>query len=438
MRSERPRRARAWLFLVPAAFAGGVLISGTVHAARDGSRTYRQLDIFARVLSYVENNYVDEVEEQKLIRGAIKGLLANLDAHTVYMPPEIFREMKIDTTGEFGGLGIEIAIKNEALTVVAPIDDTPASRAGLKAGDQILRIDGVATRGLDLPEALQKMRGPPGSKVVLTILREGFAAPREIPIVRDFIRIVSVESKLFDGGYGYVRVKNFQDRTDRYLKKALDDLRAKARGELRGLVLDLRNNPGGLLDQAVRVADRFLPGGKTIVTTVGRGGRQVDEEKSHERDTEPEYPMVVIVNRGSASASEIVAGALQDSGRAIVVGTETFGKGSVQTVIEMEDGSGLKLTIARYLTPKGRTIQDKGIAPDVVIPEAPATKAAPGESTDPPSLKGPADVGPRGAPPAADKEVAADEQLRAALNYVKTWQPVKAAGAPAPKPASTR
>lgn len=363
MRSERPRRARAWLFLVPAAFAGGVLISGTVHAARDGSRTYRQLDIFARVLSYVENNYVDEVEEQKLIRGAIKGLLANLDAHTVYMPPEIFREMKIDTTGEFGGLGIEIAIKNEALTVVAPIDDTPASRAGLKAGDQILRIDGVATRGLDLPEALQKMRGPPGSKVVLTILREGFAAPREIPIVRDFIRIVSVESKLFDGGYGYVRVKNFQDRTDRYLKKALDDLRAKARGELRGLVLDLRNNPGGFLEAAVDLSSLFLEEGKLVVVEQARS----DKRKEFKTTIPPrlkDVKLTVLVNSGSASGSEIVAGALSDHGRAKIVGEKTFGKGSVQSLEDLPGGSSLRITIAKWLTPSGRQINGEGIKPD--------------------------------------------------------------------------
>jgi carboxyl-terminal processing protease len=329
--------------------------------------TYRQLELFARVLSYVENNYVEPVEKQQLVYGAIKGMLDTLDPHTVFMPPDTFKEMKIDTSGEFGGLGIEIAKKDEIITVVAPIDDTPAARAGIRAGDQIYKIDEEPTKSMDLGRAIQKMRGPAGKKVILTIMREGFTAPREIAVIRDHIRIVSVEGFLY-GGIAHIKLKNFQERTDSYLRKELDRLRAQNGGkELRGLVLDLRNNPGGLLDQAVAVSDRFLNGNLTIVTTRGRNGRSVTEEKSKDRDTERPYPIVVLVNAGSASASEIVAGALQDHGRAQVLGTPTFGKGSVQTVIELEDGSGLKLTIARYYTPKGRSIQERGISPDFVV-----------------------------------------------------------------------
>jgi carboxyl-terminal processing protease len=346
----------------------------SAYAARE-DETYKQLDLFARVLSHVQNNYVEDVPEQQLIYGAIKGMLETLDPHTVFMPPDVFKELKIDTSGEFGGLGIEIVKKNDIITVVSPIDDTPAARAGIRAGDQILSIDDESTKGMDLARVLQKLRGPAGKKIILTIMRQGFTAPREIAVIRDHIRIVSVDGQLYEG-IGYVRVRNFQERTDTYLRKELDRLRAQNRGELRGLVLDLRNNPGGLLDQAVAVSDRFLPGNLVIVTTRGRDGRNTAEERSKDRDTEKPYPLVVLVNGGSASASEIVAGALQDHGRAVVMGTPTFGKGSVQTIIELEDGSGLKLTIARYYTPKGRSIQERGILPDFIVGESASAQLA--------------------------------------------------------------
>jgi len=338
-------------------------------APADEPTPYRQLELFARVLSYVQNNYVEKVEDKQLIYGAIKGMLDTLDPHTVFMPPEVFKEMKIDTAGEFGGLGLDIAKRGEVLVVVAPVDDTPAARAGVRAGDEILAIDGESTRSMDVARAAAKMRGPAGKRVTLTLMRPGFSQPQDIVILRDHVRIVSVEGSLY-GDIGYVRMKNFQERTDASLKKELDRLRTLNGGrELGGVVLDLRNNPGGLLDQAVAVSDRFLPGNLTIVTTRGREGRNVTEERSHDRDTERPYPLVVLVNAGSASAAEIVAGALQDHGRALVLGTPTFGKGSVQTVIELEDGSGLKMTIARYFTPKGRSIQELGIQPDVLVAE---------------------------------------------------------------------
>ncbi|NRD50936.1 S41 family peptidase [Corallococcus sp. AB004] len=405
-------------------------------AGREES-AYRQLELFARVLSYVENNYVESVDRKTLIQGAIQGMLDTLDPHTLFMPPEVFREMKIDTSGEFGGLGIEIARKGDRLVVVAPIDDTPAARAGIKAGDELLAIDGESTQGMDLGRALQKMRGPAGGRVLLTLMRAGFNAPRELAILRDHIRIVSVESALYDG-IGHVKVKNFQDRTDQSLKKELDRLRALNGGkELDGLVLDLRNNPGGLLDQAVAMSDRFLPGNLPIVSTRGRDGRNASEEKSRDRDTEKDYPLVVLVNAGSASASEIVAGALQDHGRAVIMGTQTFGKGSVQTIIELEDGSGLKLTIARYYTPKGRSIQEKGITPDFLVPE---------DSTGKPGTDAPREKDLRGhfkaEPSQTTSEVAAhprtlpanlkdwavtaklaDPQLKVALNYLHGLAP---------------
>ncbi len=362
------RAALTWCLLIAVPAAAGP-------TPTRGENTYKQLELFARVLSYVENNYVENVDEQQLMYGAIRGMLDTLDPHTVFMPPDVFKEMKIDTSGEFGGLGIEIARKNDNIVVVAPIDDTPAQRAGIKSGDQILKIDDEATRNMELARAIQKMRGPAGKKVMLTIMREGFNAPREFAIMRDHIRIASVEGALYNG-VGHVKVKNFQERTDASLFKELERLRALNGGkELRGLVLDLRNNPGGLLDQAVAISDRFLPGNLAIVSTRGRAGGHVTEEKSKDRDTEKAYPMVVLVNAGSASASEIVAGALQDHQRAVVFGVPTFGKGSVQTVIEMEDGSGLKLTIARYYTPRGRSIQEKGIIPDFVVGEAEGTMA---------------------------------------------------------------
>jgi carboxyl-terminal processing protease len=295
-------------------------------------------------------------------------MLDTLDPHTVFMPPELFKEMKIDTSGEFGGLGLDVVKRGDALVVVSPLDDTPAARAGIQPGDEILAIDGESTVGMDVARASARMRGPAGQRVTLTLMRAGFQQPQDIVLLRDHVRIVSVQGALY-GGIGWVRLKNFQERTDASLKRELDRLRTENGGrELSGLVLDLRNNPGGLLDQAVAVSDRFLPGRLTIVSTRGRAGRSLTEEKSKDPGTEPDYPMVVLVNAGSASASEVVAGALQDHGRATVLGTQTFGKGSVQTVIELEDGSGLKLTIARYYTPKGRSIQERGIEPDFEVP----------------------------------------------------------------------
>jgi carboxyl-terminal processing protease len=357
--------------MIRATLACGVLFSSFSFAdGKSGDETYKQLELFARVLSYVQNNYVEPVNEQKLVHGAIRGMLETLDPHTVFMPPDIFKEMKIDTSGEFGGLGLELVKQGDQMVVIAPVDDTPAFRAGIKAGDLLTKIGDEPTRSMDLPEAVSKMRGPAGTRVMLTIMRDGFSQPREFAVIRDHIRIASVEAALY-GQIAHVKVKNFQERTDAALAKELDRMRVQNGGkELRGVVLDLRNNPGGLLDQAVAISDRFLPGNLTIVSTRGRNAMPPGEEKSKDRDTEKPYPLVVLVNAGSASASEIVAGALQDHRRAAILGLPTFGKGSVQTIIEMEDGSGLKLTVARYFTPSGRSIQERGITPDFVVGES--------------------------------------------------------------------
>jgi carboxyl-terminal processing protease len=362
-------------FVAAVALAGLALASGTAAAPRrDSAQPYRSLDTLAEVLAYVENNYVDEVKEKELVYAAIDGLLQRLDPHSVLLRPEVYRAMKDETSGEFDGLGLEVAAKDEDIVVVAPIADSPAERAGIRAGDRIVGVDGVPTRDVPLPEVIRRMKGPAGTKVVVEVMRPVFREPLKLTLVRDHVRTSAVDWRVLDpaAGIAYVRIRTFQDRTDRQLEKGLADARARLGGEIRGLVLDLRNNPGGLLEQAVRVSDRFLRSG-VIVSTEGRGQRAPEVERAHEKDTEPGYPMVVLVNRGSASASEIVAGALQDNGRATVLGTQSFGKASVQTVIELEDGSALKLTVAKYYTPKHRAIHDVGIKPDVVVPDPPET-----------------------------------------------------------------
>ncbi len=314
------------------------------------------------MLSLIENNYVEPVDEGRLIYGAIDGMVRTLDPHSNFMDPRAYSAFKEETDGEYGGVGLELGSRGEQIVVVTPLQDSPAARAGFMPGDLVLEIDGLSTRGMREDEAEHALNGPPGTRCVVKLSRDGWSEPRSFPLIRDVVRIVSVEEKLFDKKFGYVKIKSFQDRTDLYLRRALDGLRAQAGGELKGLILDLRRNPGGLLDQAVKVADRFLTEG-VIVTTKGRGGSHVEVERAHAKDTESPYPLITLVDEGTASASEIVAGALQDSGRGLIVGTQTFGKGSVQTMIDLEDGSGLKLTIARYYTPSGRSIQEQGITP---------------------------------------------------------------------------
>ncbi|HET8563308.1 MAG TPA: S41 family peptidase, partial [Candidatus Binatia bacterium] len=320
---------------------------------------YESLETFTNILSIVKKNYVEEVETKKLVNGAINGMLNSLDPHSAFLTPELYKELQMDTQGRFGGLGIEITIKNGVLTVVSPIEDTPAARAGVKPGDMIFKIEDEFTKDMTLVDAVKKMRGPKGSKITISIKREGVPELINVPLVRDTIRVQSVRSRVLEEGYGYVRLAQFQERSDRDLQRALEKLAAE-KGGIKGLVLDLRNNPGGLLTQAVRIADFFLDSGM-IVYTEGRIEAQKQKYFAHKEGSWMDFPMVVLVNGGSASASEIVAGALQDHKRAVVLGTKTFGKGSVQTILPLDDSSALRLTTARYFTPKGRSIQASGI-----------------------------------------------------------------------------
>lgn len=360
----RKFRVRKFIvFSVAAALLSMASVS-VYRSATAAGTDYESIELFTDVLAIVKKSYVEEVDTKKLIYGAINGMLTALDPHSSFMPPDTYKELKTETKGEFGGLGIEISIKEGVLTVISPIEDTPAYRAGVKAGDQILKIDDKFTKDLSIMDAVKRMRGTKGTKVTLTIMREGFDKPKDFPLVRDIIQVRSVKSKLLDDGYGYVRIAQFQEKTADDLQKALASF---DESKLRGLVLDLRNDPGGLLDQAVKVSEQFLDEGKLIVYTEGREKDAQMRFNARKGNKQAHYPIVVLINSGSASASEIVAGALQDHKRAVVMGVQSFGKGSVQTIIPLSDNSGLRLTTARYFTPSGRSIQAKGITPDIVV-----------------------------------------------------------------------
>ena len=356
------------MVLVLGVFLLGTILGRSLLSAptKDQKDIYEQLRLFSQVLDLVQRSYVKEVDPQELIYGAIQGMLSNLDPHSSFLKPDDYKELQIETKGSFTGIGIEITIRDGILTVVAPIEGTPAWKAGLKPGDKIIKINGKPTKGMSLIEAVKLLRGPKGTKVTISILREGWRELKEITLVRDVIPIISVRSFTIEPGYGYVRISNFQEKTPRELVKALDKLERENK-PLKGLIIDIRNNPGGLLNAAVRVADEFIDEG-LIVYTKGRLKQQnMRFEATPNRRKHP-YPLIVLVNEGSASASEIVAGALQDHRRALIVGMPTFGKGSVQTIIPLPDGSAVRLTTAQYFTPSGRSIQAKGIEPDVKVP----------------------------------------------------------------------
>ncbi len=327
--------------------------------------TYKQLEIFSNVLSILQENYVEEIDTKEVLNGAIRGLLFSLDPHSSYMPPESFKDLQEETRGSFSGIGIEVTIKNDLLTVVSPIADTPADLAGLKANDTIIEIDGVNTKNMAPDEAIAKLRGPAGSTVTLSIHREGWKNLKVITLKREIIPIQSVKAEFLSPGLVYTRITNFQSHTTSDFKEKLQSLKKQHRVD--GLILDLRNNPGGLLNQAISIADIFLDKG-TIVYTKGRREDQNNVYVAHDNGEKRMYPLVVLVNEGSASASEIVAGAIQAHKRGIIVGTRTFGKGSVQTIIPLPDGAGLRMTTAKYYTPDDRSIQAQGITPDVEIP----------------------------------------------------------------------
>lgn len=326
----------------------------------------QELRLFSEVLGIIRQNYVEPVGDSELLKSAIRGMLSGLDPHSAYLEKEEFQELKEGTSGEFGGLGIEVGMEDGFVKVVSPIDDTPAQKAGVRSGDLIIRLDDTAVKGLSLNEAVKLMRGVPGTDITLTIVREGTEGPLQIKLTRAVIKVNSVRSRELEAGYEYLRVSQFQTDTGRKLRDAVTELKDKNGGRLKGVVLDLRNNPGGVLTAAVSVADAFLSDG-LIVYTEGRAPESEQRFSATAGDIVDGVPIVVLVNAGSASASEIVAGALQDNGRGIIMGEKTFGKGSVQTILPISETSALKLTTARYFTPKGRSIQAEGIEPDVPL-----------------------------------------------------------------------
>jgi carboxyl-terminal processing protease len=392
--------------------------------------TDAKLKVLAQALALVEEQYVEPKTPKDLIYGAIQGAVSTLDSHSSFMTPEEYRELQIETKGKFSGIGIEITLKDRILTVVSPIEGTPAYRAGLLAGDQIVKINGAPTKNMSLTEAVKSIRGPKGSKVTLTINRHGFTQPKDFVIVREIIPIRSVKARVVNDGIGYIRLANFQDQTDTDLQNYLKKMQQRLK-PFKGLILDLRNDPGGLLEQAVRVADEFLNSG-LIVYTEGRTPHQSMRFYAHpgEKLGVP-IPMVVLINEGSASASEIVAGALKDQKRAIIIGTKSFGKGSVQTIIPLEDGSALRLTTALYYTPSGTTIQDKGIVPDEVVKEKeiPAGKSL--QKVREESLnKHMRKEGLTDRPwtqPITAAELDQDPQLKRAVELIRNWPPKKLA-----------
>jgi carboxyl-terminal processing protease len=370
MLKELQKRRNILLFLfvlliVSAGFVIGKLTISNVDADTNG---YPELKIFTEALNIIKKNYVEETKPKELIYGAIKGMLNSLDPHSAFMTPEQYKEMQVDTKGEFGGIGIQIGIKEGILTVIAPIEDTPAYRAGIKAGDKIIKINNEFTKDMSLNDAVSKMRGTPGTTVKLTILREGWKETKDFTITREIIKIKSVKSKIIEDDIGYIRIVQFQEQTATDLSNEISKL---SKSKISSLILDLRNNPGGLLNSAVDVASHFIKPDRLIVSVKDRKGETVEYRSEQTNFNFYDIPMIVLVNQGSASASEIVAGALKDWNRAVIMGTQTFGKGSVQSVIPLGDGSAMRLTTARYYTPKGISIQATGISPDIVVkPEA--------------------------------------------------------------------
>ncbi len=349
-----------------------------VFAERDSSTSSTvipldELRAFSDVYARIKKDYVVEVEDKELLENAIRGMLTGLDPHSSYLNAEEFKELQIGTTGEFGGLGIEVGMEDGFVKVISPIDDTPAARAGILAGDLIIRLDDKPVKGMTLNDAVKVMRGKRGTEITLTIIREGANKPLKFTVERDIIKVRSVKQRTLDPGYGYVRISSFQSRTSHDLEEAIEKLRKENDGKIKGLVLDLRNNPGGVLNGAVGVSDAFIDDG-LIVYTEGRVQDSVLRYSASRGDVLDGAPLVILINQGSASASEIVAGALQDHNRAIIMGTKSFGKGSVQTILPLSEKSALKLTTARYFTPSGRSIQAQGIEPDIQLDNLKVTK----------------------------------------------------------------
>ena len=420
----RPRR-RFWLITACclASFAGGAVVSQPLLAGRFDP--YKKLSVFTKVLSYIEMNYVENVSESDLMFGAARGLTDVLDPHSRFMDPEEYDRLKRETEGdtEITGIGIDLERRKRGLVVVSPIEGSPAYKAGIEPGDLIKKIDGTDADSLEWEEAVGRIQGPEGSEVVLAVERRG--KPLTFRIKRERFEVRSVEGRLLEDGYGYIKIRIFSSNTDSKLLEALEDVkkRSESKGGLRGVILDLRRNPGGLLDQGVRVADRFIAEG-LIVRTVGKAGREMDRQMAHTRGSWTGFPMVVLVDNATASAAEIVAGALQDHQRAVIMGSQTFGKGSVQTVMEI-DGCGakpcgLKLTVSRYFTPSGRSIQNQGITPDVFVDaNAPREPDGDEESLREKNYERHLRNDQGDVPP--PRKRMADHQLQVALEYLRSW-----------------
>jgi len=368
------------LAVIVVLFLGLRSIAFSAWSKKNNEDLYREVDLFANTLAIIQSDYVDEVGPKELIYGALNGMLASLDPHSQFLDPESYNELKVDTQGRFGGLGIEITIKDSLLTVVTPMEDTPAWKAGVKAGDRIVKINDELTRNINLIDAAKKLRGVPGSSVEITVLRESGNQILDFKITRDIINIKDIkEAKILEDGIGYIRLSEFRENTSREFKSAMERLK---KGGMKAFILDLRNNPGGLLDNAVKISEEFVEKGSLIVYTKSREAQQNLEFYARQNRPNLDLPMVVLINEGSASGSEIVAAALQDYKRAIIVGKKSFGKGSVQTIIPLGDGSALKLTTSRYYTPLGRIIHDKGVTPDIVIDEGIIESLQVGEEED--------------------------------------------------------
>ena len=418
--NHKRRLLGAFLALGWVLFAAGLLVP---RVSAVGSGGYQSLETFANILAIVQRNYVKEVETEKLITGAIEGMLGSLDPHSSYLTEDAYRELQTETEGRFGGLGLEITVRNGVLTVISPIEGTPAARAGVQPGDQVVGIDDRSTEELGLADAVKRLRGPKGSSVTISVRREGQDKLLKFTIVRDVIEISSVRAHVLESGFLYARIAQFQDRTSENLRAAL--AKEQPGGEsIKGFVLDLRNNPGGLLNQAVGVSDLFLDSG-LIVYTNGRQDQQKQKFSASRENSRTGFPMVVLVNGGSASASEIVAGALQDHKRALILGTKTFGKGSVQTILPLGGRSALRLTTAEYFTPNGRSIHDIGIQPDIVMdrstPPSPSGTGTQAKSSEtPPASESPAQGSV--APDSTVQRLKSDPQVERALELLKGWE----------------
>jgi carboxyl-terminal processing protease len=421
-----------WTFVAMTGLAGVTTVlnvSRTYSATTPNTEIYRQLDLFGDVLERVRSDYVEKPNDTQLIETAINGMLSALDPHSAYLSPKNFRDMQVQTRGEFGGLGIEVTMENGVVKVVSPIDDTPAAKAGIQANDLVTHLDGEQIIGLTLEQAVEKMRGPVNTPITLTVIRKGKEDAFDVKIVRDVIRINAVKSRLeANGTVGYIKISTFNEQTHANLVKQMENLKREGGKNLKGFVIDLRNNPGGLLDQAVSVSDDFLERG-VIVRTKGRNLEEMDVKQAHAGDIADGKRIVVLVNGGAASASEIVAGALQDHKRAIIIGTRSFGKGSVQTIIPLGSNGAIRLTTARYYTPSGRSIQARGIDPDIVVeqelPDELKTKE-PTKSRGEASLRGHLKTDAKdgketsGSSAYVPQDPTKDTQLQYALNYLIT------------------